>query len=141
MTDDKTRARLPTVREPPSAELEPGLLVLHGPHAGTIHRLERTQTVVGRADEADLQIVADGVSRRHAELVLSADGTVDVFDLGSTNGVFVNGTKVDRGVLQIGDVLELGPVVRLRLVDAAASTQRTGFDDAGVLGVTDSEPG
>jgi hypothetical protein len=42
----------------------------------------------------------------------------------------VNGTKVDHGVLQLGDVLELGPVVRLRLVDAAASTRKTVFDDA-----------
>lgn len=137
MTDDNTGRRPPTVREPASAELEPGLLVLQGPHTGTIHRLELPHTIVGRGDEADLRIVADGVSRKHAKLSIAAAGLVDVLDLGSTNGVFVNGTKIELGVLRIGDTLEVGPNVRLRLVDAAASTRKTSFDEATALGITE----
>jgi DNA-binding CsgD family transcriptional regulator len=139
MTDDKTRRRPAPLRDHRVAEQEPGLLVLQGPGAGGIHRLDQPHTIVGRGDEADLRIVDDGVSRKHVKLIRGAGGLINVLDLGSTNGVFVNGAKVDLGVLQLGDVLELGPDVRLRLVDAAAPVSKPAHEGAAALGLTDRQ--
>lgn len=59
-------------------------------------------TVVGRAPECNLRLDADGLSRQHARLVLTNDG-IQVEDLGSTNGTFINGKRVQRGFATPGD--------------------------------------
>ena len=63
---------------------------------------------VGRSRDCDVVLEDAGISRRHAELRPGPGGWT-VADLGSTNGVRVNGTQV-RGVqlLRSGDLLELG---------------------------------
>jgi pSer/pThr/pTyr-binding forkhead associated (FHA) protein len=63
--------------------------------------------IIGRSTEADLQLLDQGVSRRHADVHL-ADGRATVYDLGSTNGTSVNGHSVQSQVLQHGDVLRMG---------------------------------
>jgi pSer/pThr/pTyr-binding forkhead associated (FHA) protein len=63
--------------------------------------------VIGRAAEADLRINDPGVSRRHAE-IRQESGAFWVMDLGSTNGLRVNGAPVSRHLLQIGDRIEAG---------------------------------
>ncbi len=65
--------------------------------------------VVGRAVTSDLPIYDPTVSRRHAEVSLSDSG-VRVHDLGSSNGTFVNGTKVSDTVVGDGDVVTFGKV-------------------------------
>ena len=74
--------------------------------------------VVGRAAGCDLVLVDPTVSRRHAELECGRD-EVAVRDLGSANGVFVNGKRVDAAVLHAGDAISFG-AVGLRLVDDGA---------------------
>ena len=70
--------------------------------------------IVGRCDTCRLIIDAETVSRVHAELRRCAGGW-EVRDLGSTNGTWVNGWRVDRATLRRGDELYLGSVrVRLR---------------------------
>jgi DNA-binding CsgD family transcriptional regulator len=65
--------------------------------------------VVGRGDDADLQLNDLGVSRRHAVLRVD-NGTLFVEDLGSRNGTFVQGQPIDRKMsLQAGDELSFGP--------------------------------
>ena len=59
-------------------------------------------TVVGRAPECNLRLDANGLSRQHARLVLTGGG-VQVEDLGSTNGTFINGKRVQRGIAVAGD--------------------------------------
>ena len=59
-------------------------------------------TVVGRAPECNLRLDANGLSRQHARLVLTRGG-VQVEDLGSTNGTFINGKRVQRGIAVAGD--------------------------------------
>ncbi len=68
------------------------------------------RTVIGRAENCDLQIPLLSVSRRQCEL--SVVGTaVKVRDLGSSNGTYVNNTQVDEVVLGAGDRLVIGPIV------------------------------
>jgi adenylate cyclase len=75
----------------------------------TIDLTQPRTVVVGRAVTSDLPIYDPTVSRRHAELTLS-DGGVRVQDLGSSNGTFVNGTKVSDTVVGDGDVVTFGKV-------------------------------
>jgi pSer/pThr/pTyr-binding forkhead associated (FHA) protein len=63
--------------------------------------------VVGRGTEADLRINDPGVSRRHLELEVSIDG-VEAVDLGSTNGILVDGSKVARARLRDGSTIRIG---------------------------------
>ncbi|MEJ7809067.1 MAG: adenylate/guanylate cyclase domain-containing protein [Gemmatimonadaceae bacterium] len=63
--------------------------------------------VVGRALGSDIPILDPTVSRRHAGLTVSEEG-VRVQDLGSSNGTFVNGERVDGAVLRAGDVVVFG---------------------------------
>lgn len=59
-------------------------------------------TVVGRAPECALHLDESGLSRQHARLVPTGDG-VQVEDMGSTNGTFINGKRVQRGFAAAGD--------------------------------------
>jgi hypothetical protein len=67
--------------------------------------------VVGRGNDADLRIDDPGVSRRHCELRVTDTGAgprVSVHDLGSTNGVLVNGKRVEKATLVDGAEIRLG---------------------------------
>jgi hypothetical protein len=77
---------------------------------GMKHPLDPPGIVIGRGTDADLQINDPGVSRRHAELrVLPGDTPqVSVVDLGSTNGLQVNGTRVDHASLDDGSTVKIG---------------------------------
>ena len=64
--------------------------------------------VLGRSREADIVVDDANVSRKHAEIRPSG-GSWTVRDLGSTNGVKVNGRRIDGAQsLKPGDVIELG---------------------------------
>lgn len=66
-------------------------------------------TSIGRGRSNDVVLHDSSVSREHAEIVPRDDGYV-VRDLGSTNGVLVNGAKVREAPLQAGDTLLLGTI-------------------------------
>jgi pSer/pThr/pTyr-binding forkhead associated (FHA) protein len=63
---------------------------------------------MGRATRADFIVDAPLVSRVHCRLSVTGDGTLEVEDLRSTNGTFVNERRVERAVLVAGDRLRLG---------------------------------
>lgn len=69
---------------------------------------EGTQ-VLGSARDSDLPVRSSGVSRRHASVTL-AGAEVTVRDLGSKNGTFVNGLRVEEARLSPRDWLQVGPV-------------------------------
>lgn len=71
-------------------------------------------TVIGRAPEADISVPAEEISRRHALVKPTPDG-LSVEDLGSSNGTYINGRRVQQGFLGPGDELRLD-AVRLILV-------------------------
>ncbi|MFI2754953.1 FhaA domain-containing protein [Cellulomonas sp. P22] len=64
-------------------------------------------TVIGRGSEADIIVDDPGVSRRHLEIRVTPDGVV-ASDLGSTNGLFVEGHQVPAATLLDGNTLTIG---------------------------------
>jgi hypothetical protein len=69
--------------------------------------LRQGSNVIGRGSDADLQLLDQGVSRRHLDV--QYDGThATVYDLGSTNGTSVNGHEVGSHILRHGDVVRVG---------------------------------
>ena len=70
----------------------------------------RSVTTVGRKDDCDIRIPVAEVSRHHAEFRQSG-GAVQVRDLGSANGTFVNNKRVKQQKLTAGDHVVIGPVV------------------------------
>jgi hypothetical protein len=66
-----------------------------------------SRVVVGRSREADIVLADPNVSRRHAELRRDESGW-QVVDLGSTNGIKVNGRRVDQAGLSPGDQITIG---------------------------------
>ncbi len=75
---------------------------------------------IGRGADVDLKIEDPGISRRHAEITVHRNGgdtTVTVVDLGSTNGVVLNGHKVSTGVVADGSEIRLGNTVLIVRVD------------------------
>jgi hypothetical protein len=68
--------------------------------------LSHPVTVIGRAADCDIRVDDPGVSRRHAEIRYS-EGTVELVDLGSTNGVSVNGVPTPRATLRDGDRVDV----------------------------------
>ena len=92
----------------PHAQLPVGRLVLSlkGAHISETF-LTPGRVVVGRTSDNELQIDSKFVSRHHAQVVTTVDGSV-VEDLNSTNGVSLNGRRVRRHKLSDGDVLKFG---------------------------------
>jgi pSer/pThr/pTyr-binding forkhead associated (FHA) protein len=91
-------------------DLEPGtgmLVVVRGPNAGSRFLLDRDATTVGRHPDSDIFLDDVTVSRRHAE-VLREEGGVRVRDLGSLNGSYVNGDRVEERALTTGDEVQIG---------------------------------
>lgn len=72
--------------------------------------LQLGTTTIGRAPKNDVRIRDASVSREHAKIVFTERGFA-IYDLGSENGVWVNGERVKHTVLSEGDVVELGPGV------------------------------
>ena len=65
--------------------------------------------IIGRSSECDIQVMASNISRKHARISFSNE-EYRIEDLGSTNGIYVNGVKVERCVLRKHDVLEIGGI-------------------------------
>jgi adenylate cyclase len=65
--------------------------------------------VVGRAPTSDIPVFDPTISRRHAELVADDKG-LNVKDLGSSNGTFINGGRIEGGRASVGDTVTFGKV-------------------------------
>jgi two-component system cell cycle response regulator len=91
------------------------LIVVSGKSSvGKMFKLDRSELVIGRATDADIMLDDDGVSRKHAKIVVRPDGTVQLVDLNSTNGTFSNGEKVDVQALRDGDKIQIGSATILK---------------------------
>ena len=101
----------------------PVQLVFRSPEGERVVTLDRP-LVVGRDAACDVAIATVRLSRRHAEFAVGPDG-VTVRDLGSKNGIFVNGVAVEETVLKPGDRVLLGDVSVSLMGKDAATTART----------------
>ena len=117
--------QLPTGRFTVSSEAVAGITERGGPAGdttirraglvlevnGTRHPLTPPGLVIGRGSDADLRINDPGISRTHAQIRVTGSAPslqVDIVDLGSTNGILVNGQKVRHAVLGEGSRIEIG---------------------------------
>jgi hypothetical protein len=115
----------------PAGDLEPGATMIYKPKAsppteaaspaqlgvdqelvaltvdGTRHEVKQRRVVLGRSRDCDIQLADANVSRRHAEL-RQEGASYWIVDLGSTNGIEVNGKRVKRAKLSDGDTFTLG---------------------------------
>jgi hypothetical protein len=88
---------------------------------GTRHPLTPPGLVIGRGSEADVRINDPGVSRRHIEFLVSDRGSgldIEVGDLGSTNGMLVDGHRIQRTAVHDGSRVKIGgTTITVRVTD------------------------
>ncbi|BCM89840.1 putative serine protease HhoA [Abditibacteriota bacterium] len=100
------------------------LVVTAGPLSGQTLPLDHRELVMGRDPGCDLPLtVYNHLSRRHARLTPITGGW-KIEDLGSTNGVFLDGSRVQEGVLRHGSRLKLGDFEALVRIYTAPPSQK-----------------
>jgi two-component system cell cycle response regulator len=94
------------------------LIRARGAQLGHVLKLGEQVHRVGRANECEVWLSDDGVSRKHASISFENGGYV-IEDTQSANGTFVGGQRVDRAVLRDGDLIQFGPqaVFRYSIAD------------------------
>jgi diguanylate cyclase (GGDEF)-like protein len=108
------------------------LVVLSGSDVGQMHKVGDGECVIGRSSTASVKLIDDGVSRRHAR-VLVVGTTVTIEDLGSANGVFINGERIQSAPLKDGDKIQLGGTTILKFTyhdSLEEDFQRTMYEQA-----------
>jgi pSer/pThr/pTyr-binding forkhead associated (FHA) protein len=96
------------------------VIVFNGEYPQRVYVVTRNTIIIGRDDDADLQISDVSVSAHHARLTSRAQG-FEVEDLNSTNGLFLDGQRVKRAGLQNGDRVTVGVVDLMFLLDRPTS--------------------
>lgn len=86
------------------------LVMMAGPGAGQEFVLNAERMVLGRGEECDISINHPSVSRVHAEVRRLGEGRYEFVDLGSANGIRINGVEMPSTLLDGRDVIELGDV-------------------------------
>ena len=89
------------------------LIVLAGSSVGEMYKVVAESTVIGRGQNADIQVIDEGISRRHAEIAHKG-GEIVIKDLGSTNGTYCNGDKIAEHTLTDGDKIQVGSTTILK---------------------------
>jgi len=74
-----------------------------------VFSLPSSITVIGRRHDCDLCIPLMPVSRRHCQLSLNNE-TLNIRDLDSRNGTYLNGKRIDEAAIQPGDYIKIGPL-------------------------------
>ncbi len=93
----------------------PVLIAMFGPNPGTVYPIDG-ETVIGRDEKAEITIRDERVSRRHTRIVVLGPDLVQVEDLGSKNGTWVNGRRITRAELRSGDSVQVGNEVVFHFV-------------------------
>ncbi len=104
---------------PPAPRISPrALFVMRGPFLGRLVEIPEDGLTIGRAEDCGLIVgtARDGTSRRHAR-VFTHQGMTRIEDLGSTNGMLLNGHVCRKGRLFAGDRLEIGRTLIKAIAD------------------------
>jgi pSer/pThr/pTyr-binding forkhead associated (FHA) protein len=104
------------------------LVVASGKSAGRSISIKRNKLLIGRAEECDVRPLSEEVSRRHCAVIV---GPADVWveDLGSRNGTFVNGDRIEaKTKVSDGDMIRVGSL-ELRVSCQAPAAAPGGEED------------
>jgi signal transduction histidine kinase/pSer/pThr/pTyr-binding forkhead associated (FHA) protein len=85
------------------------LLVIKGPEEGQVYQLEAEEVIIGRDTTCELCFEDRTLSRQHARIIINGEN-ITVEDLGSVNGLLVNGVRLKSSDLKVDDRLTLGNV-------------------------------
>lgn len=105
------------------------LIVASGKSAGRSIAIKRNKLLIGRAEECDVRPLSEEVSRRHCAVIV---GPADVWvqDLGSRNGTFVNGQKIEaKTKLADGDLIRVGSLELKVSCTVPVAPKPAGADD------------
>ncbi len=83
------------------------ITILEGPEKGKKYSFDRVQITIGRTMENDVVLPDRGISRQHV-YIRDKGGAYILKDLGSSNGTFLNGKRVEQEVLSAGDIISIG---------------------------------
>ncbi|MBT8358566.1 MAG: GGDEF domain-containing protein [Desulfobacterales bacterium] len=84
------------------------LIIIYGDDAGKIYPLDKKTITIGRSDEFDIQVTDSSCSREQALIEFNANNKPVLKDLNSTNGTFVNGSKITETNIEDGDKIMFG---------------------------------
>jgi diguanylate cyclase (GGDEF)-like protein len=112
MSEWKTRITKVQVVKPSKEAGEACLVLIYppGPDMGKRFPLARSEIVLGRGADCDIQVDRDSVSRRHARVFRTGEAW-SVEDLQSTNGSYVNDVPVTKSVLRDADFVKIGAAI------------------------------
>jgi pSer/pThr/pTyr-binding forkhead associated (FHA) protein len=112
--DERTTGSIPQIGVDVAGEGEVGqLVVTRGSTAGAKYALTDAITTIGRHPQSSVFLDDITVSRRHAEVLRSDDGTFVLRDVGSLNGTYLDGERVPEALLREGAQIQVG---KFRLV-------------------------
>jgi two-component system, cell cycle response regulator len=118
--DDKTQKDKTSVIESKTLNVKlqeakknkPFLRQMTGTFIGRKYPLNADSTIVGRDPGIAITVQDKSVSRQHAEIVFKAeDGSIEVVDMNSTNGTFINDIKIKTGLAHHGDIIRFGNIM------------------------------
>jgi two-component system, cell cycle response regulator len=105
--DETVRGPLKAIVESQAVPEHACLVVLRGRHLGQLFELGDEPAILGRGEDATIQVDDTATSRHHARIEPTAIGYL-IVDLESTNGTLVNGHNISRHVLRDGDRVQVG---------------------------------
>lgn len=109
---------------------KPYLTFKKGAQIGQIWSLKNGDTLVGRANECDLTIEDNAISRQHFKIIIH-DNKLSLQDMQSRNGTFVNGEKAQNIVLKDGDKIQISPNTILEIAyldDAGLEAEKARYE-------------
>jgi transcriptional regulator with GAF, ATPase, and Fis domain len=107
------------------------LLAIAGPLKGAVFQLVSEEVTIGRLASCHLCVGDLSVSRQHCA-IQPADGAFRIRDLGSNNGTFINGKRVEEAILADGDEIRVGDTIFLYVEKHRGDDQELALPDNGL---------
>ena len=117
---------------------KPYLTFIKGPLLGQIHEIVEEATYVGRASECNLWIEDSAISRKHFKVSIN-NGELEIEDLKSTNGTYVNGDRITKAALHDGDKIQISQDILMEVTyldSSRVQSERVRYE----MGVKDPVP-
>ncbi len=122
--NDKTQIAAPKTKVDENAQaMDPCLTQLSGLGNGQVFNLRNKTLTIGRDPSCSIWIEDPHISRVHATIT-DKDGCTTLSDEGSTNGVFINGKKIEKQALNTGDRLLIGTRLYFKFSNEFADYQK-----------------